>query len=295
MRLAVGMAGAGALAGCSGVAVLNTLQPKGGVSVERDLAYRPGARGMLDIYRPAQADGRAPVVVFLYGGGWDSGTKAMYAFVGNALAQQGLVAVIPDYRLYPEVRWPAFLQDSAEAVAWTKAHAAEHGGDPGRLFLMGHSAGAYNAVALAVDRRWLAAVGMDPRRDLKGVVGLAGPYDFLPLHSEELKVIFGPEAQRPDTQPINHVDGPAPPAFLATDVDDKVVDPGNTARMAAKLRAAGTEVETREYKGVSHALLVGALSLPLRFLTPVFADVARFIARHADQDHTDPARMGAAA
>lgn len=278
--LAAVIAGAGALAGCSGVAVLNAIQPKAGVRVERDLAYRDGARGRLDVYRPAAA-GRAPVVVFLYGGGWDSGDKGMYAFVGNALARQGFVAVIPDYRLYPEVRWPTFLEDSAEAVAWTRAHAAEHGGDPHRLFLMGHSAGAYNAMALAVDRRWLAAVGLDPRRDLKGVVGLAGPYDFLPLKSDKLKIIFGPKAQRPDTQPINHVDGPEPPAFLATDAGDTVVDPGNTERMAARLRAAGTEVETRTYRGVDHALLAGALSAPLRFLAPVFADVIGFLRANA--------------
>jgi acetyl esterase/lipase len=269
------------LAGCSGVGVLNALEPKAGVDVVRDIAYRPGPRGGVDVYRPRGAQGQAPVVVFLYGGGWDSGRKSDYAFVGAALARQGFVTVIPDYRLYPEVRWPAFLEDCAKAVAWTRAHAAEFGGDPHRLFLMGHSAGAYNAIDLAVDRRWLAAVGMDPRRDLEGVVGLAGPYDFLPLQSQELKIIFGPEDQRPDTQPIDHVDGKAPPLFLATDIGDKVVDPGNTTRMAARIRAAGGEVETRAYKGLSHALLIGAVAAPLRFLAPVLDDVTQFVRAHA--------------
>jgi len=269
------------LAACSGVAALNTLEPKGGVAIHRDIAYRPGPRGGLDVYQPKSAEGHAPVVVFLYGGGWDSGSKDEYVFAGAALARKGFVTVVPDYRVYPEVRWPAFLQDSAEAVAWTRAHAADYGGDPHRLFLMGHSAGAYNAVTLAVDRRWLGAVGIDPRKDIRGVVGLAGPYDFLPLESDELKIIFGPEAQRPDTQPINHVDGHAPPLFLATDTADKVVDPGNTARMAAKVRAAGGEVETREYKGLSHALLMGAVAAPLNFLAPVLADSTTFIRAHS--------------
>lgn len=282
---AVGLvvAAAASLGACSGVAVLNTLEPKDGVAIRKDLAYRPGPRGGLDVYQPKSADGHAPVVVFLYGGGWDSGAKGDYVFAGAALARQGFVTVVPDYRLYPEVRWPAFLQDSAAAVAWTKAHAAEYGGDPNKLFLMGHSAGAYNAVDLAVDRRWLAAVGLDPHRDIRGVVGLAGPYDFLPLHSDELKEIFGPVAQRPDTQPINHVDGQAPPMFLATDSADKVVDPGNTSRMAARLQAAGVPVETRDYKGLSHALLMGAVAAPLNFLAPVLADSTRFIRAHADQ------------
>ena len=268
---------AAALSACSSVGVLNAIEPKGGMTISRDIAYMPGPRGGLDVYRPNRANGSASVVVFVYGGGWDSGAKADYTFVGAALASKGYVTVVPDYRVYPQVRWPSFLQDTARAVAWAKAHAAAYGGDPHRLFLMGHSAGAYNVVALAVDKRWLAAVGMEPRRDLAGVVGLAGPYDFLPLHTDELKTIFGPPEGRPDTQPINHVDGRNPPLFLATDTADKVVDPGNTTRMADKVRAAGGPVQTRDYRGLSHALLVGAIAAPLRFLAPVLADTARFI------------------
>lgn len=271
----------GVTAACSGLALVNAVEPRGGVTVVRDLAYRPGPRGRLDIYRPARGERPAPVVVFFYGGGWDSGRKADYAFLGHALARRGFVVLVPDYRLYPEVRWPDFVQDSAKAVAWARAHASEHGGDPGELFLMGHSAGAYNAIMLAVDRRWLGAEGLEPRRDLRGVIGLAGPYDFLPLKSDKLKVIFGPEAQRPDTQPINHVDGASPPLLLVTDAADRVVDPGNTTRMAARVRAAGGAVETHDYAGVSHSLLIAAMATPLRFLAPVFDDAVRFIDLHA--------------
>jgi acetyl esterase/lipase len=284
LALGAVMAAAGALAACSGLQTLNVLEPKGGVGVTRDIAYADGPRGRLDVYRSARADGRAPVVVFFYGGGWDSGRKEDYAFAGAALARQGFVVVVPDYRLYPQVRWPAFVQDSAAAVAWTKTHIDGYGGDAHALFLMGHSAGAYNAVTLAVDRRWLGAVGMDPRRDLKGVVGLAGPYDFLPLRSDKLKTLFGVENQRPDTQPINHVDGHAPPLFLATDDADKVVDPGNTARMAARVRAVGGVVETKSYKGLDHALLMGAVAAPLRFLAPVLKDATAFMRAHLAQD-----------
>jgi acetyl esterase/lipase len=266
-----------ALSGCSGIATLNALQPKGGITIDRNVAYEVGAGHTLDIYQPRGLTRPAPVVVFFYGGGWDSGDKAEYEFVGASLARAGFVTVIPNYRVFPQVIWPAFLQDNAAAVAWTRAHIAGHGGEPQDMFLMGHSAGAYDAVMLAVDRRWLAAVGMDPRRDLRGVVGLAGPYDFLPLRSAELKTIFGPQAQRPDTQPINHVDGSNPPMFLATDSADKVVDPGNTTRMADKVRAAGGPVDVRVYKGLSHALLAGALGAPLRFLAPVFADSVAFL------------------
>ncbi len=272
----------GLLTACSSVDVLNAIVPKGGVQITRNVAYMPGPRGGADIYRPIAATTPSPIVVFVYGGSWDSGARNDYTFVGAALAGKGFVAVIPDYRVYPAVRWPTFLQDNARAVAWARDHAAEYGGDPHRLFLMGHSAGAYNVIELALDRRWLAAVHMDPKRDLRGVIGLAGPYDFLPLDSDELKIIFGPPTGRAATQPINYVDGANPPLFLATDTADTVVRPGNTERLAEKVRVAGGSVETREYKGLSHELLVGAIAAPLRLLAPVLRDVTDFIRAHAD-------------
>ena len=270
------------LSACSTVGVLNTIEPRFGVVATRDVVYQPGPRGGLDVYRPRQANGSTPVVVFLYGGGWDEGRKSDYAFIGDAFASKGFVTFIPDYRLYPEVRWPAFLEDNAKAVRWVRDHAAEFGGDPAKLFLVGHSAGAYNAAMLSLDRRWLAAVGMDPRRDIRGTVGLAGPYDFLPLHSDELKAIFGPPDTLPQTQPINYVDGQEPPLFLATDDRDKVVDPGNTARLADKVRSRGGSVETKTYSGLSHALLLGVVAAPLRFLAPVLKDVTTFLDDHLD-------------
>jgi acetyl esterase/lipase len=287
-KAALAVVGAGlvlTLAGCASapLAIINATAPTYGVAITHSIAYTsdPGERHTLDVYAPRKSRPGAPVVVFLYGGGWDSGKKADYKFVGAALASHGYLAVLPDYRLYPQVRYPAFLQDSAAAVRWTRDHAADYGFDPRQLFLMGHSAGAYNAVMLATDRQWLAAVGMDPKRDVRGVVGLAGPYDFLPLESDELKAIFGPENQRPATQPINHITGNEPPFFLAHDLGDKVVYVKNTQNFAAKAKAAGDQVQTRYYKGLSHALLMGAVAAPLRFLGPVFRDLTDFIDRTA--------------
>lgn len=268
------------LGGCSATNILASLTASPAVGVTYDAPYADGPRHALDLYRPSGA-GAHPVVVFFYGGGWDQGRKKDYRFIGQSLAEQGFLAIVPDYRVYPDVRYPSFLQDCAQAVRWAKDHAAEHGGDPAKLFLMGHSAGAYNAVMLGVDRRWLGAVGMDPRRDLRGVIGLAGPYDFLPLHSDELKIIFGPPEARPDTQPINHVDGQAPPLLLMTDADDKVVDPGNTQRMAARVHDRGGQVEAVTFPGLSHSLVLGAVAPPLHFLAPVARRVRDFVAREA--------------
>jgi acetyl esterase/lipase len=279
LRLAAGGGAALGIGGCSGVGLLNAVAPRAGIAVTHDIAYAPGDRHSLDIYRPARASG-APVVVFIYGGGWDEGNKAEYAFVGRALAARGYLAIVPDYRLYPEVRFPSFLQDNAQAVRWAYDHAGEYGGDRTKLVLMGHSAGAYNAMMLTLDPRWLGAVGLTPTRDVRATVGLAGPYDFLPLHSDELKTIFGPPAERPATQPINYVTGHAPPLFLGVDSGDTVVLPKNTYNLATKVRAAGGEVEVRTYDHLSHALLVGALARPVTVLAPVMRDVAVLIDAH---------------
>jgi acetyl esterase/lipase len=274
-----GIAAAAVLGGCSAATALNTLQPGHGLTETRAVSYGDDARQVLDVYAPERIGTNAPVVVFFYGGGWNSGERGLYAFVGRSLAEEGFIVVVPDYRVYPAVKWPDFLKDSAMAVRWARDNAARLGGDPKRLFVMGHSAGAYNAVEMATDKRWLAGVSMS-KTDLRGAIGLAGPYDFLPVRTDELRDIFGPEPQRPDTQPINHVDGTEPPMLLMAGTGDKTVDPGNTPRLAAKLTAAGAPVDTQLYPRISHAMAVGAISPPLRFTAPIFKRIVDFIRRH---------------
>ncbi len=238
--------------------------------------FGPDARQRLDIYRPT-GNGPFPVMVFLYGGAWDSGDRAMYRFVGDAFAAHGILTVIPDYRLWPQVRYPVFLQDCALALAWTRANIAGYGGRPSAPALIGHSAGAYNAAMLALDPSLLGAVGRSPGGDLSRVVGLAGPYDFLPLHSDELRGVFGPGPAGPSTQPINHVDGRNPPMLLAAGTADGTVMPANTIRLAARIRASGGPVEERLYPGVDHLGIVGAIARPLRSLAPTLHDCLAFL------------------
>jgi acetyl esterase/lipase len=270
------------LGGCSVTGVLSATTP-GAREVERDIAYGSGPRRRLDVYRPKASAAPGPVIVFFYGGTWQMGEKAAYAFVGKALAASGFVAVVPDYRLYPEVRYPDFLSDCAAAVRWTRDNAARLSGDPRKLFLMGHSAGAYNAVSLALDERWLAEAGIDARREIAGVIGVSGPYDFLPLQDETLKIIFGPEATRRQTQPVEYVDGQEAPLLLLHGLKDTTVYPRNTERLADKVRSRGGRVDTRFYPSLNHTAAIGAVAAPLRFLAPVLADVASFVrARSAE-------------
>lgn len=185
--------------------LLNALSPRRGWSLHSDLAYGRGSRRRLDIYRPDAAEG-APVVVFFYGGSWQSGTRSLYRFVGASLAARGIVTVIPDYTVYPNGRDPDFLEEAAHAVRFARDNADGWSGDPRRLCLMGHSAGAYIGAMLAFDRRWLDRVGLDAERDIDGIVGLAGPYDFLPIVDPVLQEIFG-GPDRIETQPIRYVTG----------------------------------------------------------------------------------------
>lgn len=265
------------LGACSPASVLNGLVPDGSYRLTQDQPYGDQPRQTLDIYQPvsgAQPGNTAmPVVIFFYGGNWQRGSKDDYRFIAQALTDRGFVVVVPDYRLYPEVRYPAFVEDGAAAVSWVFGHIADWGGDPRRVSLMGHSAGAYIAAMLSLDRRWLG-----PRRaQIRSTVGLAGPYDFLPLTDPGLKAIFGTEPDLTRTQPIAFVDGTAAPFLLMSGTGDGTVRPGNSRRLAAKIRAAGGVAEERYYDHVGHVVLIGAFAAPLRFLAPVLDDVTEFL------------------
>ena len=267
-----------AVAGCSPVSVLNAVAPDR--LFRSGIAYGAGPRQRLDLYRPA-GFGPFPVVVFIYGGDWRSGRRAMYRFVGGALAAAGFLTVIPDYRLYPGVRYPAFLQDCAAAVAWTRRSIAGFGGDAQAPFLVGHSAGAYNVAMLALDPRLLGARGLSNVADLRGTVGLAGPYDFLPLDSDMLRDLFSPAHPLSDSQPIAHADGWNAPMLLLAGAADRTVMKANTVHLAARIEPRGGPVEARIYPGVDHIQIIAAFAAELRFLAPSFSDTVGFLRRHA--------------
>ncbi len=248
-----------------------------GLHVTRDLPYGEGPRLRLDLYRPAHPTGKLPIIVFFYGGAWQSGERANFGFVAARLARQGFLVAVPDYRLFPEVRFPGFLQDAAQAVAWTLGHVEAHGGDAGSMFLMGHSAGAYNAVMLALAPEYLLAAGASTAR-LAGVIGLAGPYDFLPFGGSYLRKIFETGGDVAKTQPISFARADAPPLFLLTGGADRAVLPRNTTVLAARLRALGGTVETRIYPGIGHVGIITALLSFLSWRAPVLRDVLGFIA-----------------
>jgi len=269
------------LQACSPLALINAAVPSRTHRVVAGQAYGSHTRQQLDVYLPLGDVASAPVVLYFYGGTWSSGRREDYRFVGEAMAARGIVTLVADYRLSPEVRYPAFVQDSALALRWAWDHAERLGGSRQRLHVMGHSAGAYNAAMLALDPRWLAAVELTPAQ-LAGWIGLAGPYDFLPIGVPEAQVAFDWPNTPADSQPLFHAQRLQParaaPALLLAPRQDLLVDPQrNSEALAQALRQRGLPVQLELFGRVSHTTLIGAFAAPLRGLAPVLERVSAFV------------------
>ena len=266
------------LAGCAPVDILNATIPTRDLTITRDIAYGDKAKQRLDIYVPKNAAPNAPVIVFFYGGAWQEGDKKDFLFVAQALASTGAIVVVPNYRVYPEVTFPGFLEDGAAATAWTFKNIATYGGDPRTVFLAGHSAGAYVAIMLVLDKEYLAKAGVGDAR-IMGGIGISGPYDFLPIHRPDIKPIFEVVPDMAVTQPIHYARADAPPLLLLHGETDTTVGPYNTHNLADRMRALGGRVEDRYYPGVDHVDAIIAMTSMFSGRAPVLPDIRTFIAK----------------
>ena len=267
---------------CSPVKVLNSLVPENGYELVSAIEYGTNARQKLDIYLPKAANKSVAlkkVIIFYYGGNWDSGERADYKFAAEALVSQGYIVVIPDYRVYPEVLFPGVMADPVSAAKWVKANIKKYNGDANKVFLAGHSAGAHMAVMMVINPEYLAQASLKPK-DFAGVIGLAGPYDFLPLKSDRLKEIFGAEGEQWKSQPINFVDGNNPPLFLAVGMKDGTVWPRNTYNLAKKIKEKKGLVEVHEFASYNHVDMVAKLAKPLRGNGELLKSVITFIDKY---------------
>lgn len=268
---------AAACGGCTKFDALNALVPPLGYHRTNDIAYGSIPRQKLDVYRPSTGKTPADIVVFFYGGDWQEGSKGDYFFVAQALASRGFVAVLPDYRLYPAVTFPAFVQDGAMAVRWVHDHAAEIGGDPQHVYLMGHSAGAQIAALLTVDASYLKAVGLD-RGDIAGAAVLSAPLDFIPPPGDRRALLMKDGDAKPPaiTQPIHFVDGRAPPMLLVHGKADKTVSIDGAIHFAQAVQEKGGDISTRYYDGKSHVDVVLSFAFPFRWIAPTLNDVTAY-------------------
>jgi acetyl esterase/lipase len=240
-----------------------------------NVPFGPAHWQRADVYQPRHTAGPVPVIVFWYGGAWTEGNKAEYRFVGTALASLGFVAVLPDYRVYPEVKFPVFLDDAAAAVAWVQSHAAQFGGDPHRIVLMGHSAGAHMAAMLAINHEYLRRAGVDSH-NIVGLIGLSGPYELDP-NTASLHAIFAAPYTPHDWQVLAYVAADAPPTLLIHGGSDRLVWVSNTLHLADALRQRNVPVQVAIYPNRGHGATVAALSWAARFRSPTLADIDRFM------------------
>lgn len=270
----------GALAAaCSPLGLLNTLGPRDRDArrIARGLTYGDHPRQAFDLYAPTGAEGTLPVVVFFYGGGWDSGSRDLYGWAAQALASRGFLVALPDYRLVPEVRFPAFIEDAAAATARVAAVARDHGGDPSRLAVAGHSAGAHLAMMIALDRRYMAAAGDAGR--IRAAAGLAGPYEFLPFNVPASINAFGAAPDPLQTQPVTFVRRDAPPLWVGHGTADTIVHAEDSQILHDRMVAVGGACELRLYPGLNHADLIAPFSPMFRNKAPVLADLTDFLHR----------------
>jgi acetyl esterase/lipase len=263
-----------ALTGCSATDIANALTFSGGATRREALAYGPLPRHRLDLYVPAGV-AAPPLMVFFHGGGWHSGARGDYAFLARVLAARGMAVAVPDYRLWPEARWPDFIEDGARAVAWLR-DASEVPRE--RVFVTGHSAGGFIAAALALDPRWL---GEGPRGALAGGVLLAAPISWQPREEPSASIFAPAPGGRIEAAPDAATLAGAPPMLLLHGGADTVVGPFHAVDLAAALEAAGRPARLRVYDGVGHVGLLAAMAAPVRALglagAPVLAEVEGFV------------------
>lgn len=262
------------LGGCSGTSLLNTLNNAGGYRTQQDIVYGEHKRERLDVYQPKENTGQC-VVMFVYGGSWEEGSKGQYGFVGAALARRGYTVVIPDYRLYPQVTYPAFVEDIALALA---SEPVQKLTDSRKLVMMGHSAGAMLAGLVSYNPDYLQTVGLS-REIIDGYIALAGPHDyFLPTNKKRWTRIFGEnKTEQVKALTVNHIHPDNPPTLILHGSDDETVTPKSAQSLAEKLTAAGVANTRKIYQGVNHVRLAAAMGRPLGFLAPTLDDVDSFL------------------
>jgi len=255
--------------------LLNLLVPRSAFVAHRGLSFGDNLRQRLDIYVPRSLKAPAPLLLFFYGGAWQAGRRGDYLALGYVFASAGIATAVADYRLYPQVKYPAFVEDAAAALAWLRRQGASYGIDPERIFVGGHSAGAYIAVMLASEPVFLTSHG-GCLSWIRGVIGIAGPYDFLPLEDRAYIDMFHGRENR-DVMPVHHVTGPRPPMLLITGDRDRTVSPRNTQSMASCLRSRGSAVREIHYPRIGHVGILLSLLPGFRRLTPLRQDMLDFI------------------
>lgn len=269
------------LYGCSqaGFAVVNAPASFDGNSEIKDIGFG-NHNQKLDIYVPKNTaqTGAHPVLIFIYGGRWTDGYKSQYRFIGSKFSSNGYITVIPDYRKYPQVKFPDFVEDNAQAVAWVEKNIAQYGGNPNQIYLMGHSAGALNAALLSADERYLKNAGADIS-NIKAFAGLAGPYSFTP-DEPDLMDMFGPPENYPNMQVTSFIEGNEPPMLLLHGGKDTTVYLSNLQKLEKEIGEKGGAVKTNIYPELDHTGIIKVFTWVYKDSANVEGDILNWFENH---------------
>ena len=260
------------------ISALKPASPSAPRGSKRGISYGALPRQKLDLFLPKNGDVRASIL-YLYGGGWVSGARWYYGLFGRMMAARGYAVAVADYHLYPTAKFPAFVEDAALAFKWLHDNAGAFGGSASRLFVMGHSAGAHISALLALDPRYLRAQGLAPS-EIKGVIGLAGPYTLNPLKWPGVRDIFAASGEEPHgARPIKLARAGAPPMLLLHGVRDRVVKSDASVNLAKALTDAGSDGRAKIYPSIGHFEIFGSMLWGFRWRASVLRDVEDFIAQ----------------
>jgi len=264
------------LTACSPANLLNLVTPSGSFSKASDISYGTLERHTLDIYAPDKPRAGAPIVMFTHGGSWTDGSKNLYKFFAEGLTSEGFEVVVPNYRLYPEVKYPGFIEDTALAASFTAMRYPDR-----PLVLIGHSAGAYNTLMTILDERYFRELGVDMCRTISGVVSMSAPTGIIPLAEEPYITIFPDRFTKTDA-PLNIVKSATPPILFLHGGDDNTVYPRNSSELADKIVARGGQAEVKLYPKLNHTDVVKVMSRHFDGGSELKSDLVDFLAARAD-------------
>ncbi len=248
------------------------------VDVVTNLVYYNGPgfnpqKHILDIFMPKEVP-NAPVLMFIHGGGWRSGDKSIYPFLGRTFAQQGFVTVNISYRLSPEVQHPAHIQDVARAFAWVYKNIAPYGGNPKQLFVTGHSAGGHLTALLALNKKYLQAEGLSTDL-IKAALPISGIFSLSDIGGADI-FTSDPELRR-DAAPINFVRDAQPPFYLIFAQNDIPTLDRQALDLAKLLQQKGTEAKTLNVPNRDHISIIVSIGLPGDLTTE---SIVKFVQEH---------------
>lgn len=258
-------------AACAPVKILNSITPSASFEREKNISYGPLDRQKLDIYRTSTPRTAAPVIVFVHGGSWDSGSKDLYKFLAEGFTAEGFDVVVPNYRLYPEAVFPLMLEDTGKALAFAAETFAGR-----NLVAIGHSAGAYNLLMTVMRPEFYPGGSSAICSRISGLVSLAGPTGIVSLKAEPYITIF-PDRFTASDAPMNNTAQPLPPVFFGHGLKDTTVYPQNSQHLAEKINARGGLAVVKTYEDLNHTDVVKVMSKYFDGGAPLKADVINFI------------------